>query len=163
MNHLNSYRVVPPIKYIKCWFISIPLTKDTLHGGFLKWGYLQFSSMLDWDFPWNKPSRHWGSTMENPTYIYHETYWIDQPNRGHQKILNTRPETVCCRMFPHHWDPRTRVFWQDSGPCHLKGSQATRIVRIHSTSAMGFWNSWPRPPGGQLWGLQSHGVFHSFP
>ena len=38
MNHLNSYRVVPPIKYIKCWFISIPLTKDTLHRGFLKMG-----------------------------------------------------------------------------------------------------------------------------
>ena len=31
-----------------------------INGGFLKLGYPQFSSVLDWDFPWNKPTSELG-------------------------------------------------------------------------------------------------------
>ena len=31
------------------------------YGGFLKWGWPQLSSILDWDCPWNRPSSYWGT------------------------------------------------------------------------------------------------------
>ena len=47
------------------------------YGGFLKWGYpCSSSSILDWHFPWNKPSSYWGTTMTMETLIYHPQ-WQD--------------------------------------------------------------------------------------
>ena len=52
---------------------GIATTIDIIHthacGGFLKWGYPQSSSFLDWDFPWNKPTSYWGSPRYGNPYV----------------------------------------------------------------------------------------------
>ena len=40
------------------------------YGGFLKRGYPQSSSILDWDFPSQKPSIIWGTPMTMETSIW---------------------------------------------------------------------------------------------
>ena len=59
----------------------ILVTHIVSYGAFLKWGTSK-SSILDWDFPWNKQSSFWGTTitMETPISIHIPKYPPNDPN-----------------------------------------------------------------------------------
>jgi hypothetical protein len=61
---LNSH-LIQLIPFFSRWFTV------WLLWGFLTWGYHQIpkSSILEWEFPWNKPSSYWGTSIYGNLHI----------------------------------------------------------------------------------------------
>ena len=98
----SSIRKCTPISWTN---IEAPKQQQT-YGGFHKWGYSQSSSILDWDFPWNKPTilrypHGYGNPpihMTNPALFSVRLLWIATQEAAMNGAEAARPQhlTVSC-------------------------------------------------------------------
>ena len=112
-----------------------------IYGGLLNWGYLCSSSILDWDFPWNKPS----SELGVPPWLWKSPYCNDP--LGVPAIYHRWPTLARLSTTLGHLGLRVRLgsgvlFHLSSSAKQLKTKLKSGRGTWPSSNSRFFWTIW---------------------